>query len=141
MKSGNQLTLTLLAGLLCMVIASYAQDLTTDAATATATTDSSQGNGTDASDYEIDYESLEDELSELAEEHQDVREDCEMMKSLIDQANEQKTPVDPMLQSDYEECKQYLQDLEDDMEAVAAELQDDGSDGDGIAPEVESTFS
>lgn len=72
-----------------------------------------------------DYLALspEDELKSLSEEHRTIKEECLTYKTQIDQSIADGKPVDPQLQSDYQQCELDLAEVELDMEEVTAELE------------------
>jgi len=88
--------------------------------------DSDEANDYAADDYEEEYDDPEDEdmdetqespeeqLSELAEEHFIVKMECADLKQMIQQATTANAtaPTDPELQQAYNDCKQYLASLE-----------------------------
>lgn len=86
-------------------------------------------------DYEEDDEDMspEEMLSELAEEHYEVKQDCDYLKQMMSQAKQANAtaPVDPELQQSYDECREYLKEVEQEMQQVEADLangEDDDSE-------------
>lgn len=84
----------------------------------------------DQDEYEDDEEdSAEDDLSELAEEHHEVKEDCENLSNIIEEARQSgNATVDPELLDYYEGCKEALGEIERDMKELTEEILADGED-------------
>lgn len=81
-------------------------------------------------EYQDAQESAEESLSELAEEHYGVKADCDNLKRMINDAKQSNSTaqVDPELQQAYTQCRQYLSQLEQQIQQVSAALIDNGRD-------------
>ena len=73
-------------------------------------------------EYEDADESPEGRLSELAEEHFAVKNDCTDIKTAIDESKEASEEVDPELLKSYDECKKYLHEIEKDIIELSSKL-------------------
>lgn len=74
-------------------------------------------------EYYEDYEeTIEDDLVDLAYEHRDAMEDCLTLKDMIDAKQANNTKVEKELLDAYNDCREYVEELEEDMRELTEEV-------------------